>query len=342
MRVGFFVKVKDRAVLEHVEFYKQDLDILRELGFEVHVATRFSEIPADVDFYFIWWWQWGFLPMLRSFLHPRPCLITGTFDFRWPDGKGDYFSRPAWQRWLMRRALEGASANVFVSQLECREVSQSLRVTNPLYVPHIVDTAVYREGTQPREDFALSIAWMQGDNPRRKCVPEILRAIPIIRQSHPEMRFVIAGEKGSAYPQLAALAAELGVSPFVDFPGVISREKKIGLMQRCKVYVSPSRYEGFGLAILEAMSCGAPIVSSPVGAVPEVVGDAALLVNGESPPGIAEAVKRFLDDESLRMERGRCGRRRAENVFPYARRKRELASAIKGMLGESGKSIRVL
>ena len=334
MRVCFFAKVKDQAVLNRVEFYKQDIDILRELGFEVTLATRWKEIPLDVDFYFVWWWQWGFMPLLKSALRPRPCIITGAFDFRWPTGKG-YLHRPYYQQCLMRYALKRARTNVFISMVERREVTQALQVTNPQYIPLGVATDVYREGEAEREDFAMTVAWMHEDNTRRKCVPEVIRAIPIIRQRHPEMRFIIAGEKGSGYPRLATLAAGLGVSQYVDFPGVISKERKIELMQRCKVYVSPSRYEGFGLAILEAMSCGAPVVSSAAGAVPELVGDAGLLVDGTSPEAIAAAVNRYLDDEPLRKEKAHGGRVRAETVFPYSRRKHELGHAIADTLKEA-------
>lgn len=56
---------------------------MRDLGFEVVLGTRWKEIPLDVDFYFIWWWQWGFMPMLKSMFRHKPCIITGVFDYRW-------------------------------------------------------------------------------------------------------------------------------------------------------------------------------------------------------------------------------------------------------------------
>jgi glycosyltransferase involved in cell wall biosynthesis len=335
MRVCFFARVRDRSLLDRVEFYKQDIDILRELGYEVAIATRWREIPLDVDFYFIWWWQWGFLPMWKSVFRRRPCLVTGTFDFKWPMGTGDYIHRPAWQQWLMRYALRRAAANVFVSELEYQEVSRALAVTNPLYIPHVVDTEIFRLGSQPRQDFALTVASMNRGNSFRKCVPEIVRAIPLVRQKHPEMRFVIAGEKGSEFPALEKLARELGVREQVEFPGVITREHKIDLMQRCKIYISPSWYEGFGLTILEAMSCGAPVISSPAGAVPEVVGDAGLLVDGTSPEAIAAAVNRYLEDDALREELGRRARWRAQAVFPFSRRKQDLEKVISEMLRQA-------
>lgn len=331
MKVCFYAQVPDRTTLDHVEFYKQDIDILRALGFEVVIATNWREIPRDVDFYFVWWWQWGFMPMWKNVFARRPCIITGVFFYRSPVGT-DYLRRPFWQKWLMQYALKSAHANVFTSQFECEEVTGALEVTNPLYVPLGVDADTYRVGKQTREDFVLMMVGMHLGSAIRKCVPQVIRSIPHIRAKHPDVRFVIAGKKGSDFRDLASLAEKLGVEEIVEFPGAISREKKIELMQRCKVYVSPSRHEGFGLAILEAMSCGAPVVSSPVGAVPEVVGDAGLLVDGTSPDAIASAINRYLENDSLRAEMSRRARCRAETVFPLSRRKRELEQAISGIL----------
>ena len=223
MRAGFFTNVRDKSALERVEFYQQDIRILRDLGFDLTIATRWKEIPLNVDFYFVWWWQWAFLPMLKSILHRRPCLVTGVFDYRWPSGT-DYLHRPSWQKWLMRYALKNASASVFLSQVECKEVSRDLTVKNPVYIPTTVDAAVYCEGSQPREDFTLTVAWTDKINSWRKCVPELIQAAPLILARHPEMRFIIAGEKGSDYPRLAEMAEEpgdRGPIPLTADPGLI-------------------------------------------------------------------------------------------------------------------------
>jgi glycosyltransferase involved in cell wall biosynthesis len=97
--------------------------------------------------------------------------------------------------------------------------------------------------------------------------------------------------------------------------------EKIRLMQRCKLYLSPSRYEGFGLAILEAMSCGAPIISSRVGALPEVVGDAGMLLDDTTPQTIAEAANTLLDRDEYRRQMSGPARARACGLFPLSRRR---------------------
>ena len=106
-------------------------------------------------------------------------------------------------------------------------------------------------------------------------------------------------------------------------------------MQRCAVYLQPSRFEGFGLAILEAMSCGAAVVTTSAGAVPEVVGDTGIEVEAGSPESIAREVSRLLADEPLRTQLGENARSRAETVYPYARRKQDLQNVIEGLLHDT-------
>lgn len=334
MKVCFFARVPDKSYLEHVEFYKQDINILQDLGFDVVCATRWSEIPWNVDFFFIWWWTWAFIPLIKSFFSNCPTLITGPFDHMWRNGKWDFDFRPWRQQKLIRFALKQARTNVFISQLEYERVPTVFSVSNPCYSPLIVDTTVYHPGDGIYEDIVFTTAWMQGLNAERKCLPEIIMAARKVLDVYPKMRFIVAGEKGSYYPKLAKLSEELGLADRVIFPGAISKERKIELLQRCKVYLQPTRYEGFGLAILEAMSCGAAVVTSPAGAVPEVVGDAAMLIDGTSPDAIAGAVIRLLKNESFRNDLGKRARNLAEVKFPYQRRKRDLEKIIESLLQE--------
>jgi glycosyltransferase involved in cell wall biosynthesis len=327
-RICFFAKVADEEVLRRVEFYAQDLRILEDLGCEVCVATRPYWIPS-ADVYFVWWWTWAFAPLLWAMLRRRRVIITGVFDL-WA------FDRRTWiHQWLLRFALRNASANVFVSEMETREVPGRFRVTSPVFIPLTVDTERYSPGGIAREGGILSIGWLNAGNAERKGFPDIIRAAPLIRQRHPGVRIRLVGERGAGFEALQRLAQEVGVTDFVEFPGLVSASEKISLMQQCALYLQPSRFEGFGLAILEAMSCGAPVVTCPSGAVSEVVGDAACLVEPGSPEAIARAVNGLLEDAGKREELGRRARERAVTVYPYERRKRELAALLERLTGTS-------
>jgi glycosyltransferase involved in cell wall biosynthesis len=323
--VCFFAKVKSRDVLERVEFYAQDMQILKELGFDLQVATRLLDLrPADL--YFVWWWTWAFYPVMVARTLRKPVVVTGVFD----DWLFD--SRPKLHQRLIKFALKGSDANIFISRLEQDQVAKRFGVNRPRYVPLAVDTNVYRPNGSVREDVVFSVGWLHNGNAERKGMPELIQAAPLIRKTHPEIRFVIAGEKGTAYPRLQELAQSLGVADAFEFVGKISGEEKIRWMQRCKVYLQPSRFEGFGLAMLEAMSCGAPVVSRPVGAVPEVVGDAGILVESDSPQAVAQAVINLLDEPVTCKELGDRSRKRAVESFPFERRKAELEKILNELL----------
>jgi glycosyltransferase involved in cell wall biosynthesis len=154
----------------------------------------------------------------------------------------------------------------------------------------------------------------------RKCAIEIIEAIPALAAKHPDARFVIAGENADGFPEVQAAVERLGVGGLVSFPGVVSREEKRRLMRTCRVYLQPTRHEGFGAAILEAMACGAPVVSNPAGAVPEVVGDAGLLLPDPEPPSLAAALDRLWTDPGAREALGRKARERAVERFSFAAR----------------------
>jgi glycosyltransferase involved in cell wall biosynthesis len=320
-RVCFFAKVADPALLSRVEFYAQDLRILAELGYDVRIVTRLRDLRA-ADLYFVWWWTWAFAPLWLAKLLRVPAIVTGVLDLPWWD------PRPGHQKWLMRAALRGADANVFCSEMEFRAVPARLPTRAPRYVPLSVDTARYAPDGSAEEPIVLSVGWLQAGNAERKGMYDVVRAAPLVHAVHPGIRFVIAGEHGTGYPDLLALARSLGAEEYVSFPGAVSADEKIRLMRRCAVYLQPSRHEGFGVAILEALSCGAAVVTRAAGAVGEVVGDAAQLVRGDAPEDVARAVLEVLGDDRRRAELRRRGRERALSTYTYARRRDAIASLI--------------
>lgn len=332
MRICFFARVESGTVLETVEFYRQDIEILRSLGHEVFPAWRARQIRTDVDLYYVWWWTWAFQPLLVARLFGKPVVITGTLDYPYPiEGRG-YKGRPLWQRAIMATALRSADFNVFVSHHEAEGVSRDLRVRGPRCIPHAVDTEVYSPGDLPRENFVFSVIWLEKYSVWRKCAVQIVEAIPLVLASHPEARFIIAGGHHDGYEEVRGAARRLGVEPFVSFPGVISREEKIDRMRRCRLYLQPTRYEGFGVAILEAMSCGAPVLTNAVGGVPEVAGDAACFLPDTDPATIASGVNSLWVDETRCRDLGLRARARAVRDFSFEIRR----AALRSLLAELG------
>jgi glycosyltransferase involved in cell wall biosynthesis len=116
----------------------------------------------------------------------------------------------------------------------------------------------------------------------------------------PEIKLVLAGREDPRYPQTRRRARVTGANESVLFPGDIAERDLPALHSGATLFVYPSLYEGFGLPVLEAMACGAPVVCSNAGALPEVAGDAALSVAPQDVRALAQAIGRTLTDEGLR------------------------------------------
>jgi glycosyltransferase involved in cell wall biosynthesis len=205
----------------------------------------------------------------------------------------------------------------------------------PSRSPHTVDIDKYHppEDKSARDsELLLQVAWMTGGNSYRKCVGESIRAFALLAAERPSLRLVVAGERGSDYSGYAELTADLGISDRVSFPGRVTREEKIRLMQSCAVYLQPSRFEGFGLAGVEAMSCGAAMVTSDVGAVREVCGDAVLYADGTSPDDIARQTALLLDRPEERCRLGAAARRRVETLYAPGRRRQDLQKVLESVV----------
>jgi glycosyltransferase involved in cell wall biosynthesis len=144
----------------------------------------------------------------------------------------------------------------------------------------------------------------------RTGVDRLLRALPAILAEHPATQLVIAGV-GEMEQRLRELTTELGLAAHVRFVGGLSDPELVGCYRRATLVVMPSvRLEGFGLSIAEALACETPVVGTPVGAVPELLGglDPALLAADSSPDALAATVNALLGQPSRLREAGRGGR----------------------------------
>lgn len=331
IKICFFARVESPDILHRVNFYAHDIRILRELGHEVIICTSPLKIPRNVDLYFIWWWTWAFAPLIISKLMRKPSIITGTFNYETPPkgSKASYVERSWWQRLIIRQALKHATCNVFVSEYEYKQIPNNLLVNNPYYIPHSVETAIYKPSRDnKREPFLFNIAWSGNLNGQRKCLKQIIEAFAIVNKKFTDIRLVMAGKPGDYHHVLEKTVLELGLKDSVDFIGIISEEKKIDLMQKCSMYIQPTLFEGFGVATAEAMACGAPIISSFVGAVPEVVGDAGRYANGEQPYEIACAIMEILESPELAETLSKKAGERICNLYSYEYRKHEISKLL--------------
>ncbi len=152
--------------------------------------------------------------------------------------------------------------------------------------------------------YILSVATLEP----RKNIPTLLRAYATLPHDRP--RLVLAGSPGWGNQDLLRIASDLGIREDLILTGFVPEESLPYLYSAAEVFAYPSLYEGFGFPVLEAMACGTPVVTSRRSSLPEVAGDAALLVDPQDQDELSASLTKVIQDADLRssMERSSLDR----------------------------------
>ena len=145
------------------------------------------------------------------------------------------------------------------------------------------------------------------------------------KEKHGPAMLALAGGKGWLYEETEQLVQELHLEKNVCFLGRVSEHELITLYSLADVFAYPSFAEGFGVPPLEAMACGAPVIASNTTALPDVVGDAALLVDPRDPGALAQAINRIIGDTALQEDLRKKGYQRVKQ-FTWAEAARKQLS----------------
>jgi len=175
--------------------------------------------------------------------------------------------------------------------------------------PDLDDTivsAVRRRYDLP-ERFILCISTIEP----RKNLTTLLEAYATLRHHHPDVRLVIVGGRGWLFERFFERLRSLGLEGEVVLTGYVPDEDVPALLNAAEVFAFPSEFEGFGLPPLEAMACGVPVVCSNAASLPEVVGEAGVLLPPRDVAAWVEALGRLLDDAQLREDLRARGLERA-------------------------------
>lgn len=168
--------------------------------------------------------------------------------------------------------------------------------------------AVYRR-LRVREPFLLFVGTMEP----RKNIVGLIQAFKAITDE-PEaadLQLVIAGHKGWKSEGIFQAINRFGIARRLRYVGYVSHEEKLLLLKKAQAFVFPSFHEGFGLPILEAMTAGTPVLTSNVTAMPEVAGQAAVLVDPTDKAALTQALRRLVRNQGLRERLIAAGRQQA-------------------------------
>lgn len=291
----------------------------QQVGLKLPSAWRVMVVPANGL-----WWQFFVIAWLE-FLRPvqvyfsATSLIVPTFvrsvrvvttiaDFTVWRFPSHHLPRAVWiERICMPWALRFSNHLLAISEFTKQEAIDLFRI-NPAKMT-VIPLAVGAEFTSHALDLAQASAIRQkynlpehfflylGTLEPRKNIQRLVTSFVQLASEFPQLKLVLAGARGWLVDELIANHPQQ-----IIITGYIEAADRPALYKLARAFVFPSLYEGFGLPPLEAMSSGVPVLTSRVASLPEVVGDAAILVDPKSDAELVAALRRLADSPGLRDE----------------------------------------
>lgn len=243
-----------------------------------------------------------------------PCPVVATIHDLAFEHLPETFNRRSWMqlRLTVRRTARRAAQIITVSEYSRQDISKTYKI-EPQRI--LVTPEAARAGFSPvtnetelkkvrktygiERDYILSLCSI---HPRKNLV-RLIEAYSLLRQSRPEVKLpqlVLAGKRGWLDGETFNAARQSVSGSDILFTGYVGEEDLPALYSGAACFVYPSYFEGFGLPILEAMQCGAPVVAGNRTSIPELVADAGLLFDPFDTSALVEALKRILDDADYR------------------------------------------
>jgi len=304
MKVCFFAGIEDKSLLSLMQWYDNDIRILRELGFDLTIATKWSEIPWNSDLYFAWWPTKGVFPLIKAKLRHKPIIIVAggtevvhTYNLKYNFSNSSFLKKKA-----ILFTLKNADEVLAISKAAENEILALVQNSNVETVYLSIDTRTFTPVENPKKDIIFTISHLNKENIYRKRILSIVRSARQIVDKFPWLKFVIAGRKLDGFDEVISEVTKLGLANNFIFPGKVSNEEKLEYFRRSLVYLQPTLHEGFGIPPLEAMTCGVPVVASNASSIPEVVGDATLLFDPYNVEEMSASIYKVLTDEQLRND----------------------------------------
>ena len=266
------------------------------------------------------------IPVIATIHHPLP--IDRQADMEQANGFR--------QRWRIRKFYSFIRMQAFVARHLDRiiTVSESSAKDTSLFfkvrpdrlrvVYNGIDTEIYsgnEEASQNRDGLIM----VANTDDRKKGVLYLLQAMDLLREDRVKLTIVDDAARHSSYiedvgplPSYGSkLVRKLNLDGMVYFTGRLTREELAKRYSAAQIAVVPSLYEGFGIPAAEAMACGTPVVATTGGALPEVVGDAGILVPPANADALAAAIRQLLNDKRAQRQMSEAGKRRVRERFNW-------------------------
>jgi len=217
---------------------------------------------------------------------------------------------------MQKRVSRSLSHIITVSKSAQEDISRDFKIPAKKFniVPNGINTRLFYPIAGIEREKSRVIVTNSADTPL-KGLFYLFQAVAELEKTQ-DINVTVVGvpKKNGA---IVKLIRNLGIGHLVNFTGRIEDREFVHQYARATVAVVPSVYEGFGLPVGEAMACGVPVISTSGGALPEVVGDAGVLVPPADPPALAEAMRQLLSNPVRARELGMAGYRRVQEYFTW-------------------------
>jgi glycosyltransferase involved in cell wall biosynthesis len=212
-----------------------------------------------------------------------------------------------------------------ITQLFFKVPADKLRV-----VYNGIDTEIYRRNEEARQS-RNGLIMVGNTDDRKKGVLYLLQALQMLKEDGIKLTIVDDAERHSSYIEDVGplpsyglkLVEKLNLGEMVHFTGRLTHKELAQYYSAAQIAVVPSLYEGFGIPAAEAMACGTPVIATTGGALPEVVGDAGILVPSRSADALAAAIKQLLNDKQAQQRMSDAGWKRAKENFNWGQAARK-------------------
>ena len=308
----FFLPV-EKKYLSKWEYYQVDYNALNQMFDEVVVCSSIWQVIKNLrgaKLIYCWWWHQSSLVVLLGKFIGIITYVTGAIHMFDISGTPDYYKKSFLFRLSAKISLALADRNLFISHDQYHQITSHISVNNPIVVRSSLneDSFISREEilkqrrfhrgestTKKRYRF-LSVVWHEYHQYQRKGIFETLMALSILKErTEFEFEWIIVGGFGDGLEKLHKKVKALNLEDHVSIYQDISQEKKIEWFLKSDLYIQPSWCEGFGNAVLEAMSYGLPGLVSRYTSQPEVVGNTGFIALEMTPEHIYQKLKEFME-----------------------------------------------
>jgi len=283
----FYASVKNTSSFITSSFYANDIKALSSIGYNVRVTNKITPFFAfwRYDISFLYFYKKSLIPALVSRIFNKYIFFTGGIDELCLNVSINKFQLIR-QKILFKFCYLLSNKCNIVSNSDMKNTIELLsrkpifNIDKLSFFPHCIDLENYNSNLiNTKENILLTICWMGSvDNVKRKGVDRCIYFLKELVNKNPSYKLILIGSLGEGTIFLKKIILEQKLQEFVIFTGEISEPKKIEYLRKAKYYLQYSIYEGFGMAVIEAMLYNCYVIHSNVGGLRDTIGENGLII----------------------------------------------------------------